>query len=120
MDKIEIAGICAYGYIGALPEENVLGQWFEIDISLSLDLSIAGKSDRLEDTHSYVTLIEQTQQLVATQKFKLIERLADAIAAQALSNDSRIQEVSVKVTKPHAPIPNFSGKIAVAISRKRA
>ncbi|MEO0457005.1 MAG: dihydroneopterin aldolase [Cyanobacteria bacterium P01_A01_bin.114] len=118
-NKIEITGIRAYGYIGALPEENVLGQWFEVDVTLSLDLSIAAKSDRLEDTHNYATLIAQTQQIISTEKFKLIERLADAIAAQALTNDPRIQEVSVKVTKLAAPIPNFNGNISVAISRKQ-
>ncbi|MEO1401045.1 MAG: dihydroneopterin aldolase [Cyanobacteria bacterium J06635_1] len=120
MDKIEITGIRAYGYTGDLPEENVLGQWFEVDITLSLDLSTAGKSDRLKDTHNYATLITQAQQIISTQKFKLIERLADAIATQALTNDARIQAVSVKVTKPAAPIPNFDGSISVVIYRRQA
>ncbi|MEM8805013.1 MAG: dihydroneopterin aldolase [Cyanobacteria bacterium P01_G01_bin.38] len=119
-DRIEITGIRAYGYTGDLPEENVLGQWFKADIILSLDLVLAGQSDRLADTHNYAPLIAQTQQIISTQKFKLIERLADAIAAQALANDTRIQEVSVKVTKLAAPIPNFDGNISVAITRKQA
>lgn len=117
MDNIQLTGIRAYGYIGALPEENVLGQWFEVDITLWLDLAPAGRSDQLDDTHNYVTLVQQTQQLIKAQKFKLIERLADAIANQALANDPRIEQVKVKVIKLTPPIPNFSGHIAVEIVR---
>ena len=117
MDNIQLTGIRAYGYIGALPEENVLGQWFEVDITLWIDLAPAGCSDQLDDTHNYVTLVQQTQQLIETQTFKLIERLADAISNQAIANDPRIEQVKVKVTKLTPPIPNFSGHIAVEIVR---
>ncbi|HEY9734659.1 MAG TPA: dihydroneopterin aldolase, partial [Trichocoleus sp.] len=49
-DHIHVTGIRAYGYIGALPEENVLGQWFEVDLTLWLDLAPAGESDDLTQT----------------------------------------------------------------------
>jgi dihydroneopterin aldolase len=117
VDNIQLTGIRAFGYIGALPEETVLGQWFQVDLTLGLDLSLAGQSDQLVDTHSYVEIVQQTQRLIETQTFKLIERLADAIATQALSNDDRIQQVTVKVTKLTPPIPNFSGQVAVEIVR---
>ncbi|MEM6717105.1 MAG: dihydroneopterin aldolase, partial [Cyanobacteria bacterium P01_C01_bin.147] len=32
MDKIYVNDIRAFGYSGALPEENVLGQWFRVDL----------------------------------------------------------------------------------------
>lgn len=117
MDCIHINGIKAFGYIGVLPEENVLGQWFEVDLTLSIDLSQAGKSDRLEDTHSYVEIVQRTQALIKTQQYKLIESLAEAIASYALGSDPRIQQVIVKVTKPTPPIPDFSGTVAVEITR---
>jgi 7,8-dihydroneopterin aldolase/epimerase/oxygenase len=118
-DRIHIKGIKAYGYTGALPEETVLGQWFEVDLTLWLDLSLAGRSDRLADTHNYATMVAQTQQLIETEKFQLLERLADAIATQALGNDPRITQVQVKLTKPTPPIPNFSGQIVVDITRQQ-
>ncbi|NEQ51584.1 MAG: dihydroneopterin aldolase [Leptolyngbya sp. SIO3F4] len=119
-DCIKLTGIRAYGYIGALPEENVLGQWFEVDLRLWMDLSVAGKSDNLADTHNYADIIQQTQQIIQTEKFKLIERLADAIATQALANDVRLKKVQVTVTKLTAPVPNFDGRVAVIIERNRA
>lgn len=119
-DRINLKGIRAYGYIGALPEENVLGQWFEVDLTLWMDLSVAGESDNLADTHSYVAIIQQTQQLIQRSKFKLIERLGAEIAAQALKNDTRIKKVQVSVTKPTAPVPNFDGQVTVTIVRTRS
>jgi len=38
MDCIHLTEF-APGYTGYLPEEQVLGQWFEVDVTLWLDLS---------------------------------------------------------------------------------
>ncbi|PSN10912.1 dihydroneopterin aldolase [filamentous cyanobacterium CCT1] len=119
MDAIHLTNIRAYGYTGALPEENVLGQWFQADIVLYLDLAEATQSDRLADTHDYRTVINSTQQIIREAKFALIERLAGAIASSALDSDPRLQRVTVKVTKLTPPIPDYTGQVAVEISRDR-
>ena len=119
MDIIHINGIKAFGYLGVLKEENVLGQWFIVDLKISIDLSAAGKSDALEDTHSYVEIVQETTKLIQTEKFKLIESLADAVATYALESDRRIQQINVKVTKPTPPIPSFAGTVAVEITRQQ-
>ncbi|KPQ36871.1 MAG: dihydroneopterin aldolase FolB [Phormidesmis priestleyi Ana] len=119
MDTIHINGIKAFGYLGVLKEENTLGQWFIVDLKISIDLSAAGKSDALADTHSYVEIVQETTRLIQTQKYQLIERLADAVATHALKSDSRIQQITVKVTKPTPPIPNFAGTVAVEITRQQ-
>ncbi|MEM6256095.1 MAG: dihydroneopterin aldolase [Cyanobacteria bacterium P01_D01_bin.156] len=118
-DCITVSGIRAYGYIGALPEETILGQWFEVDLTLWMDLSMAGKSDTLADTHNYADIIQQTQHIIQTEKFKLIERLGDAIISQALANDPRLEKVRVTVTKLTAPVPNFDGQVAITLERSR-
>ncbi|MBE9060768.1 dihydroneopterin aldolase [cf. Phormidesmis sp. LEGE 11477] len=120
MDIIHINDIKAFGYLGVLPEENVLGQWFHVDLKIFIDLSKAGKTDALEDTHSYVEIVQETKRLIQTKQYKLIESLADAVATYALSSDQRIQKINVKVTKPTPPIPNFDGTVAVEISREQS
>ncbi|MGB3311783.1 MAG: dihydroneopterin aldolase [Nodosilinea sp.] len=119
MDAIHLTNIRAYGYTGALREENVLGQWFQADIVLYLDLAEATQSDRLSDTHDYRTVINSTQQIIREAKFALIERLAGAIATSALDSDPRLQRVTVRVTKLTPPIPDYTGQVAVEISRDR-
>jgi 7,8-dihydroneopterin aldolase/epimerase/oxygenase len=117
MDSIQLTGIRAYGYTGFLPEEQVLGQWFEVDLAIAVDLSSAGETDSIEDTLDYREAIARTKHLIQTSKFALIEKLAAAIASAILELD-KVQQVRVKLTKPAAPIPDFAGKIAVEITRK--
>ena len=116
MDAISIEGIRCYGYTGVLPEEQVLGQWFEVDLTLWLDLSVASHSDILEDTINYHPIITTVQHLVKTSKFALIERLAGEIA-KAILADKLVEKVKVKLIKVAAPIPDFDGKIAIELTR---
>ncbi|NJK68832.1 MAG: dihydroneopterin aldolase [Oscillatoriales cyanobacterium RU_3_3] len=116
MDSIQLTGIRCYGYTGYLPEEQVLGQWFEVDVTLWLDLSPAGKSDDIEHTLDYRTTISLVQELVKTSKYCLIERLADAIA-EGILQQPLVEQVKVKLSKPAAPIPDFGGKITLEITR---
>ena len=114
--KIAITGIRSYGYTGYLPEEQVLGQWFEVDLTLWFDFSAAGKSDAIEDTLDYRNIITTVQHLVKTSKFALLERLATAIAESILSAED-IAQVQVRLTKLAAPIPDFTGKITIELTR---
>ncbi len=124
MDSIHLSGIRCYGYTGVLPEEQVLGQWFEVDLTLELDLSAASRSDRLEDTLDYRAVIETVQRIVKTSKFALLERMTAAIAHAILYSDSPsnsppVQRVCVRLSKLAAPIPDFSGRIAIEMVRSR-
>ncbi|HBB31034.1 MAG TPA: dihydroneopterin aldolase [Cyanobacteria bacterium UBA8803] len=116
MDCIHLTGIRCYGYTGYLPEEQVLGQWFEVDLTLWLDLAAAGESDDIRDTLDYRLAIETVKQLVKTSQFALVEKLASAIAHAILKLD-RVQQVRVQLSKPAAPIPDFGGKISIDITR---
>ncbi|NER81000.1 MAG: dihydroneopterin aldolase [Leptolyngbya sp. SIO1D8] len=119
MDTLQISDIRAYGYTGALPEETVLGQWFRVDLTLAMDLSPAGTSDVLTDTHDYRQAIAAVHHLIQNQPFKLIETLASEIARAVLKTDERLTQISVKLTKLTPPIPGFTGNIAVEITRDR-
>lgn len=118
MDCIHLSGIRCYGYTGALPEEQVLGQWFEVELSLWLNLSQPGHSDRLEDTLDYRQVIDHVQQLVKTCRFKLLERLATVIAEKILTLEG-VEQIQVRLTKLAAPIPDFTGKVTVEIRRSQ-
>ncbi|ADI63323.1 dihydroneopterin aldolase [Trichormus azollae] len=119
MDSILLTGIRCYGYIGFLPEEQVLGQWFEIDVKLWLDLSRPGQSDNIKDTIDYRQTIRLIQNLVKTSQFALLERLTGAIADAILEDSLAITQVQVIVTKPTAPIPEFNGKISIEMTRNK-
>lgn len=116
MDCIELSRIRCYGYTGFLTEEQVLGQWFEVDLTLWLDLEPAAQSDAIEDTLDYRQAIAQVKEIIKTEKFALVERLAGAIADSML-NLEKVQQVRVRLSKPAAPIPDFGGRITIDITR---
>jgi 7,8-dihydroneopterin aldolase/epimerase/oxygenase len=119
MDCMHISDIRVYGYTGALPEEQFLGQWFWVDLTLWLDLAPSGTSDNLTDTLDYGDLIERVQQIVKTQRFILLERLAAVIADAVMTSYQQVTQARVQLTKPHPPIPDFGGKVIIDITRQR-
>ena len=119
MDIIQLIGIRCYGYTGYLQEEQVLGQWFEVDLRIWLDLGTAGKSDRIEDTLDYRGIIMAVKEIISTAKFALVEKLADQIITAVLAED-RVQQVELKLHKPSAPIPDFGGRITIELTRQKS
>lgn len=120
MESIHLTGIRCYGYTGYLAEEQVLGQWFEVDVKLWLDISTAAKTDAIEDTVDYRSVIAKVQYLVKTSKFALIERLVATIADSILIECDRVLSVQVTLSKPAAPIPDFGGKITIELTRSKS
>lgn len=118
MDSIEVTGIRCYGYTGLLPEEQVLGQWFEVDLTLWVDLTPSAKSDRIEDTVDYRQAIAIVKHSIKTAKFALVEKLIEAIADELLTL-AGVDRVRVKLSKLAPPIPDFGGKITLDITRSR-
>ena len=120
MDCIHLTEIRAYGYTGFLPEEQVLGQWFEVNTSLYLDVSTAANTDDIKDTLDYRSVIDLIKHLVQTSKFALVEKLAVTIADSILHTSDRLTKVEVTLTKVAAPIPDFGGKISIEVTRSRS
>ncbi len=116
MDSIHLTNIRAYGYTGYLAEERLLGQWFEVDLRIWLDLSAAGESDEIGQTLDYREAISLTKDLIKTAKFALVEKLANAIAI-AILELPLVERVQVQLSKPAAPIPDFGGRITIDITR---
>jgi 7,8-dihydroneopterin aldolase/epimerase/oxygenase len=116
MDSIQVNGIRAYGYVGYLPEERILGQWFEVDLTLWVDLTTAAESDEITDTLDYREAIAIVKEQITTAKFALVEKLVSAIANQLLSLE-KVYQVRVQLSKPAAPIPDFGGRIILDITR---
>ncbi len=118
-DSIYLYGMKFYGYHGALEEENKIGQRFEVDIILKVDLRKVGKSDDLNDTVNYAEVYNEVRNCVENKTFKLIERLAEDIAETILLKFNLVDSLSVKVKKPEAPIAGLFDFVAAKVKRGR-
>lgn len=119
MDKIIMKNLAFFGYHGVLKEENVLGQKFFVDIDLYTDLKRAGISDEVTDTVHYGEVYNMVKDIVENKRFKLLEALAENIAATVLDSFSLVNEISVKIRKPEAPVNGIYDYFGVEIRRKR-
>ena len=119
-DRIELRGLRALGTHGALPEERVRAQPFEVDLDVDADLRAAGRSDDLSDTIDYGALTETVVAVVAGPHAELLEHLAERIAAAVLevvgSTGPRVT-VTVTVRKLRPPVPADLASAAVRITR---
>jgi dihydroneopterin aldolase len=118
LDAIQISGIRCYGYTGYFPEEQVLGQWFELDLTIWMDLSVTGSDDQLENTLNYADVVDRVTNLLETSRFKTIEKLNAVIIEAVLAFDP-VQKVHSRLVKVSPPIPRFQGRIAIAMTRTK-
>ena len=118
VDKIILNGMRFYGRHGCLPAELELGQWFEVDLELGLDLTRAGASDDLRDTVNYAELYERIKAIMEGPSFALIEALAAKLVKVCFAFD-QIESVKVLLKKPQAPLGGPIGFAAVELERRR-
>ncbi|HET7652664.1 MAG TPA: dihydroneopterin aldolase [Acidimicrobiales bacterium] len=118
-DRIQLRGLRVLGTIGALPEEQVRAQPFEVDLDVECDLSAAGASDDLDDTLDYGEIASTVARVVASERHQLLERVAQRIADDVLAHDTRVTAVAVTVRKLRPPVPVDLATAAVTITRAR-
>ncbi|HHW47400.1 MAG TPA: dihydroneopterin aldolase [Clostridiaceae bacterium] len=118
-DKIILKGMKFYGYHGVYPEEQAKGQCFVIDAVMYVDLREAGVTDDLEKTVDYSQVYNIIKDITEGKRFKLIERLADAISREILSKYEMVEGVKVTVKKPDAPINGEFEWVGVETERFR-
>src|SRR5262245_50694915 len=104
------------GVHGVLPEEQARPQPFGVDVELVVDATAAGESDDLDDTVDYSAVCESVSRVVASESYRLLERLATRIA-EVCRADPRVVGVVVEVRKLHPPVRAQLDHVAVRIER---
>lgn len=118
MDRISLKNMVFFGYHGVLPAEQELGQRFMIDVCLHTDLAPAGQADDLALTVNYAEVYDIIKDITENRRFKLIEALAQQIAAVILESFP-VQKVAVTVRKPSAPVAGILDYAEVSIVRSK-
>jgi dihydroneopterin aldolase len=118
-DRILMRGLAFYGYHGVMPEENRLGQRFIVDIDMHVPLGQAGRADDLTMTVDYGAVLADVREIVEGPPFKLIEAVAERIAATILARNV-VDAVRVRVRKPDVPIAATLEYVGVEITRRRS
>ena len=141
MDKIFLRGLKFFGRHGVLKSEAQLGQPFVVDVELSTCLRKAGMSDDVIDTVDYSRVFYIVKDAIegggsscidkddrkdgsrsdriSQLRCNLVETLATRIAAGVLNDCDTVDEVTVRVSKPHVALPATLTGVGVEIRRTR-
>lgn len=118
-DRITLSRLAIYAHHGVHDEEARLGQRFYISLTCALDLGPAGEADDYGLSVCYASLAKVAHETATTRRFRIIEGLAEAIARKVLETFPRVDEVTVLVEKPEAPVPFVIDGVSVEIRRSR-
>lgn len=115
MDEITIKGIECYAYHGVMESERQLGQLFRVDCTLRLDSSTC--QDDINSTVHYGELTLDIIRFCREKCYQLIETLANELAQHLLLSYPGIEELSLTIHKPHAPIPAPFSDVSITVTR---
>lgn len=116
MDKIVLVGLEFHGYHGLHPQERAFGARYVVDVEMELRLS---GEDELSATVDYSQVYELVRGQVTQTRYKLIEALAARIADELMARHARLEQLTVRVHKPHAPLPGVVRDIYTEVRRQR-
>lgn len=107
-----------FGRHGVEPGEREYGQDFLIDLECRLDLSEAARTDLIENTVDYSTLISLVKRIVETETYFLLEALAQRLIG-AILDEPRVESVSIGISKPEVAAQVGLEKVEVRLKRSR-
>ncbi|MEM7078254.1 MAG: dihydroneopterin aldolase [Pseudomonadota bacterium] len=116
-DVIIIDGLRFDAVIGIHPHERTTPQPVCVDLELRTDIAPAARSGEIDDAIDYAAVAADVTEFVQVARARLIEPLIEQLATRLLE-DSRIQSVQIKLTKPIAL--DAAAAVGVEIERQRA
>ncbi len=107
-----------HAYHGLLEYEKVLGNTFEVTLSIKLDTTKAEKSDNLDDTLNYKRVYDTVSKVMKIRT-NLIEHLAKNIITAVMTQFPIIEKSTVVLSKYNPPIGGKVKKATITLTKKR-
>jgi 7,8-dihydroneopterin aldolase/epimerase/oxygenase len=118
-DTVFVTGLALHAYHGVMQHEAKVGQTFQLDLVLDIDLGAASRSDKLAHTVGYDQVVEVASGAFCERRYRLVEAAAGAVADAILDRFALVSAVKVTLHKPHAPIAATFADVGVTLHRTR-
>lgn len=119
MDKLILRELHFLARHGVLPIEAENSQHFSATLELELPLAAAGTTDRLDQTIDYCEVQAVVRSIIEGSHKRLIETLAESVAAELLRAFPKLAAVTVEIFKPRPPVDFQFAGVSVRIRRER-
>ena len=109
---IRMEGMKFYAFHGVLPQENLVGANYYIDLRLKTDFSRAAETDELEGTVNYADIhaaVKQEMQITS----QLLEHVCQRIARRLLHDFPTIETIDISLFKENPPMGACAQRVGV-------
>ena len=113
--EVALEGMEFYARHGYYEEERKIGNKYTVDIYMTLDMSEAVDSDKLEGTVNYERVYEIIADVMSVDA-SLLEHLAGKVIRNLKANFSILESVKVKVSKHNPPIKGLCKTATVTLA----
>ena len=100
---IRMEGMKFYAFHGVLPQENLVGTNYYIDLKLKTDFSRAAYTDELTGTVSYADIFQSVKSEMHIPS-RLLEHVCQRIAQRIFHDFPTIEAVDIKLYKENPPM----------------
>lgn len=116
--RIALHDIRIFAYHGVMPQEQVVGDWYTVNLQLNVLDESATVSDRLTDTVDYskVFNVVKREMLVPS---KLMEHVCGRICRAIIADFPLVDAVSITIVKQNPPIGAECGGCGVELTMHR-
>ncbi|MFT6747202.1 MAG: dihydroneopterin aldolase [Glaciecola sp.] len=115
MGLIELNGLEVYAFHGVHDIEQTVGQWYEVNLSLTVDFKKAEQNDELSGTVDY-SIINDLVLAEMKIKSKLIEHVAGRIKRKIQSQFPLIKSGTISISKLNPPVKGMLDEVVVTAS----
>lgn len=116
---IRIVNAHFYSYIGALSEEQVLGNRYIVNLTATYDASQAVQSDDVADAVSYADLYNVVADKIGHSRDNLLEYVAGQILTEILANYKLVDSCEITIQKAIPPIAGIIEAASVTLAASR-
>ncbi len=116
MAIIETEKMEFYAFHGHFKEEQIVGNKFQIDLTIEADLDRASETDRLEDTLDYQVAFRLVKKEM-DKNSNLLEHIGKRILDSIYSNLDGVLKATVRIRKMNPPMGGHINSVAVIMSR---
>ena len=117
-DVLKIKNMTFYAFHGDDAKERELGQRYEVDVDLKIEMTEAIKEDNVKFTVDYKKVFKVVERVILGRRFNLIETLAYHIADECLK-EFEIFEITVRVRKLKPPVEGILDYVETEIVRSK-
>ena len=118
MSRITLENMEFHAFHGCLEHEQQLGNTFIISLSMELDTTVAGQTDRLEHTLNYQLVYDAVKEQMDIPS-KLIEHVGRRIVDEIFTQFPQIQALEVKLSKMNPPLGGKVDRVTIELSERR-